>query len=79
MFFIYDLVIDLVLPSIYNVKYTLKKPEGRNVCIKQGPVSGLQLTSFFIQLIYKEFSKKKGFTSLSQEKTTTTLIHKINI
>ena len=32
--------------------YTLKKPEGRNVCIKHGPVSSLVFTPFFIQPIY---------------------------
>ena len=32
--------------------YTLKKPEGRNVCIKHGPVSSLLFTPFFIQPIY---------------------------
>ena len=32
--------------------YTLKKSEGRNVCIKHGPVSSLLFTPFFIQPIY---------------------------
>ena len=32
--------------------YTLKKPEGRNVCIKHGPVSSLLFTTLFIQPIY---------------------------
>ena len=53
----YDLVTDLALPSIVQCNHTLKKPVGRNVCIKHGPVSGLQLTSFFIQLIYIYFKR----------------------